>query len=122
MTPDATKRILVVDDDPTIRRLVELCLDGSACHVDLRGGGDEALAAAGVFDFDMLILDLIMPGTDGWEVMRKLRATDSPVRILVTSAHGGADTRMRAELEGADGFLPKPFRPAELRRLVDNLG
>ena len=122
MAPYATKRILVVDDDPTIRRLVELCLDGPACHLDLRGGGEEALAAASVFDFDMVILDLVMPDTDGWEVMRRLRGSDSPVRILVTSAHGEADTRIRAELEGADGFLPKPFRPAELRKLVDDIG
>jgi DNA-binding response OmpR family regulator len=120
---DADQRILVVEDSPMIQRVIEICLRQPARHFDQRRDGDSGLAAARDLHPDLMILDIRLPGIDGWEVLRQLRSTEDgkDVAVLVVTGHNDADTRRRASTEGADGFLSKPFRPEDLRRAVDLL-
>ena len=115
-------RIVVVEDDPTIRRVIELCLDHPSREVDLRADGAAGLEAIRDLNPDLVILDIALPGIDGWEVMRRLRQeNNSNVSILILTAYGDSDTRTRAQFEGADAYLSKPFRPQDLRKVVDLL-
>jgi two-component system OmpR family response regulator len=123
-TPEDTdQRILVVEDSPTIQRVIEICLRHPSRQLDQRGDGQSALAAARDFEPDLIILDIRLPGIDGWEVLRQLRDSGDGKRVsvLVVTAHDDSEARIRARTEGADGFLAKPFRPADLRQAVDLL-
>ena len=123
MTHTSTsQRILVVEDDRTIQRFIELCLDQPERTVDLRRDGESGLEAAFDLDPDLIILDLALPGIDGWEVLRKLRNEPrTAASVLVLTAFADPETRNRAHLEGADAYLSKPFRPNDLRKVVDLL-
>ena len=119
---DTATRILVVEDDPTIQRVIELCLKKNADQIDLRGDGDSGLAAARDLNPDLVILDIALPGIDGWEVLRRLRTGEQDrVAVLILTAVAGPESRMRAEDDGADAFLTKPFHPKDLRAAVDRL-
>jgi len=117
------QRILVVEDSPLNRRVIEMCLRDSKWQVELQKDGISGLAAARDFDPDLIILDIGLPGMDGWEVLRQLRerADHERVTVLIVTAHADNDCRIKAELAGADGFLTKPFRPADLRSAVEKL-
>ncbi len=120
---NSDQRILVVEDSPMVQRVIEICLSQPARHVEQRRDGASGIAAARALDPDLVILDIRLPGIDGWEVLRQLRTTEDGrrVNVLVLTAHADAESRTRARLEGADGFISKPFRPDELRRAVDEL-
>lgn len=121
-TAQASQRVLVVEDDPTIRRLIELCLQEPERTIDLRGDGAAGLEAIREVAPDVVVLDLVLPGIDGWEVLRELRlALSEDVAVVILTADAAAEARARAEAEGADAFMTKPFRPRELRRVVDLL-
>jgi len=119
---NTAQRIVVVEDDPMIRRVIELCLDQPARQVDLRADGDAGLEAVRNLDPDLVIIDIALPGIDGWEVLRRLRlGRRTTPSVLILTAYGDSATRDRAEVEGADAFLSKPFRPQDLRKVVDLL-
>jgi DNA-binding response OmpR family regulator len=120
---DKEQRILVVEDSPEIQRVIEICLRQPARQFDQRRDGASGLAAARDLHPDVMILDIRLPGIDGWEVLRQLRSTEDgrDVAVLVVTGRGDGETRQRASTEGADGFISKPFRPAELRRAVELL-
>ena len=89
----------------------------------MRSDGPSGLAAALEIDADVIVLDVGLPGMDGWEVLSHLRsdARTEETKVLVLTAHAQDQTRARAEDSGASAFLTKPFRPDELRRIVNNL-
>lgn len=119
-TAQASQTVLVVEDDPTIRRLIELCLDQPNRNIDLRGNGAAGLDAIREISPDVVVLDLVLPDIDGWEILRELRlALSGDVAVVIVTADAEAEARARAELEGADAFMTKPFRPNELRKIVD---
>ena len=106
-------KILVVDDEAHIRGVLRLYLTREGYEVTEAADGRHALALVGLHTFDLVVLDLLLPGTDGWEVCRQLRAT-SRVPILMLSARDEeADVIGGLEL-GADDYLTKPFSPREL--------
>lgn len=112
--------VLVVDDSHVIRRLVEVCLGQLELDVRAVGSGVEACAAMSASPPDVLILDVGLPDLSGWEVLefaRAERALDGLTVIMLTGRSDAADLD-RAEASGADRYLVKPFRPAELRRVV----
>lgn len=120
MTAQASQKVLVVEDDPTIRRLIELCLEQPDRNIDLRGDGAAGLEAIKELAPDVVVLDLVLPDIDGWEVLRELRlALSDNVAVLILTADADADARARAEFEGANAFMTKPFRPKELRNIID---
>jgi DNA-binding response OmpR family regulator len=118
-------RILVVDDEPHIRRILTALLSTEGFDVKLARDGTRALAAFEAQPFDLVILDLIMPGATGLEVLAKIRSDpdrgSTPVIILTAK---GQDTDRQAALAGgADDFLTKPFSPKKLvARIREILG
>jgi two-component system OmpR family response regulator len=107
-------RLLLVEDDPKLSRAISRGLRAEGYAVDVSGDGDEALRQAGVWDYDALILDVMLPVRDGLEVCRGLRERGSWVPILMLTARHGVDDRIRGLDAGADDYLPKPFDFGEL--------
>lgn len=106
-------RILVVDDDPSIQKLVSVNLKARGYAVDAVGSGEEALAQFKPGDFDLIILDLILPGLGGIDLCIQIRQ-HSDVPIIVLSAHEDEELKVRALDSGADDYVTKPFSADEL--------
>jgi two-component system copper resistance phosphate regulon response regulator CusR len=107
-------RILLVEDDPRIARFVAKGLREHAFAVDLAGNGDEALYKSSINDYDAMILDVMMPGRDGFSVCRELRATGSVVPVIMLTARDTVQDRITGLDIGADDYLTKPFAVTEL--------
>jgi two-component system KDP operon response regulator KdpE len=110
-------RVLVIDDEPQIRRALRAGLERSGFAVALASNGEEGLDAAAEHPPDIVILDLAMPGTDGFEVCRQLREW-SNVPIIVLSVREGERDKIDALNLGADDYLTKPFSLDELTARV----
>jgi two-component system, OmpR family, response regulator MprA len=108
-------RILVVDDERAVRESLERALELEGYEVELASDGEQALARLGSpAHVDAVILDVLMPGVDGLEVCRRLRARGNPVPVLMLTARAEVDSRVAGLDAGADDYLPKPFALAEL--------
>lgn len=107
------ERILVVDDEPQIRRALRTALTGHGYDVEIAEDGETALALLAARPADAVVLDLVMPGVDGFEVLRETR-TWSDVPVIVLSARGQEADKVRALDIGADDYLTKPFGMEEL--------
>jgi len=109
--PDAT--VLVVDDERNITELVRMYLRADGFRVETASSGEQALEKVRSSCPDVVVLDLMMPGLDGWEVCRRLRASaDIPI-IMLTARTDDVDKIVGLEL-GADDYVTKPFHPREL--------
>jgi two-component system response regulator MprA len=108
-----SRRILVVDDDPMIATTVQRVLRPEGYEVEVALSGAAALDQAREKRPDLIVLDVMMPGIDGLEVCRQLRA-DGNLPILLLTARGGTADRVRGLDTGADDYLVKPFAYAEL--------
>jgi len=108
-----TAHILVVDDDTRLRELLRRYLAENGFRVTTARDAAEARAQLAHFDFDLLIVDVMMPGEDGYALTRALRR-ESEVPILLLTARGEPDDRIEGLEAGADDYLSKPFEPREL--------
>jgi DNA-binding response OmpR family regulator len=108
-----TDRILMIEDDERLAAMVREYLAGSGFRVSVRGTAGEGLATLGREPFDALVLDVMLPDSDGFEVCRRVRAS-SDVPILMLTARGEPTDRIVGLELGADDYLPKPFEPREL--------
>ena len=109
--------VLVVDDDPKIRELLRLYVEREGHRVAFASDGMEALVQARVRSPDLVLLDVMLPGLDGFEVCRQLReASDIPI-LLLTARSGDSDKVVGLDL-GADDYIVKPFSPRELMARV----
>ncbi len=115
---DARGSILVVDDEPTITDVVSRYLERAGYSTRVAGDGADALRIAGESRPDLVVLDLMLPGMDGLEVMRRLREHEGVSVILLTAKGEHAD-RIIGLRRGADDYVVKPFSPAELVARVD---
>src|SRR5438128_930832 len=106
--------LLVAEDDRRLARLLERGLAGEGHVVDVVHDGDEALALASDGEFDVLILDVMMPGLDGFSVVRKLRNQHVATPALMLTARGEVDDRVHGLDAGADDYMVKPFAFDEL--------
>src|SRR5881296_3316537 len=106
-------RILVVEDDPRLAATLDRVLAAEAYDVEVAGDGNEALRRARERPFDLVVLDIMLPGLDGIAVCKRLRAT-GPLPILLLTALGGTEERVRGLDSGADDYLVKPFAYQEL--------
>ena len=106
-------RVLVVDDDPTVREVVVSYLRASGHHVDETGDGESVAALMRDNPADLVVLDLMLPGIDGLEVCRRLRASSDVPVIMLTALGTETDRVVGLEL-GADDYVTKPFSPREL--------
>ncbi|MGN6483173.1 MAG: response regulator [Thermomicrobiales bacterium] len=109
----AAGRILVVDDEPQIRRALQTTLAAHGFEVETAEDGDDALVRIATWTPDAIVLDLVMPGKDGFEVLRDTR-TWSQVPVIVLSARGQESDKVHALDMGADDYLTKPFGIQEL--------
>ena len=107
-------RILLVEDEPSAARMMAKGLREQTYAVDIAQDGEGALYQANVNDYDLIILDIMLPGKDGFEVCRELRAAGSPVPVLMVTARGTIDDRVGGLDIGADDYLTKPFDFREL--------
>lgn len=110
----AGELILVIDDEPNIVQLAQMYLEQDGFRVESAGDGQAALEAVEKLKPAMLVLDIMLPELDGFEVCRRLRAADNPVLILMLTARDeDIDKIVGLEL-GADDYMTKPFNPREL--------
>lgn len=112
--PQKPLRVLVVDDEPAIRRLLHTSLSAEGHQVEEAADGQSALSLLGRNAIDVLVLDLGLPGMDGFEVIRRLREQGSSVPIIVLSSRADEAGKVRALDMGADDFVTKPFGVDEL--------
>jgi CheY-like chemotaxis protein len=115
---DVIKRILVVDDDAGIRTFVSEALNSEGYVVVEAANGAEALAAVSTVQPDLILLDVRMPGVNGWEVLDELRSAAGPQTpvVVTTASYSGQDQALQS---GAQGYLAKPFDLTALYECVD---
>lgn len=115
---DGRKLVLVVDDDPDLRELMKLVLEGAGYGVQTASDGKEALERLALQLPSVVLLDMKMPGMNGWQFAEELRrAYDRRVPIVVVTA--AEDARKTAEEIGAEGYLGKPFELDDVLSLVE---
>ncbi|MBV8997806.1 MAG: response regulator transcription factor [Solirubrobacterales bacterium] len=107
-------RVLVVDDDPPLRRMLARTLSAEGYEVTVAGDGGGALAEAERTAPDVIVLDVAMPGLDGLTVARRLRSKGLPTPILMLTARDAVPDRVAGLEAGADDYLVKPFAVQEL--------
>ncbi|MFE9629634.1 response regulator transcription factor [Streptomyces sp. NPDC006463] len=112
--------VLVVEDDPTVAEVVSGYLARAGCTVEHAPDGPDALRRAAARWPDLVLLDLMLPGLDGLEVCRRLRAT-APVPVIMLTALGDEDDRIAGLELGADDYVTKPFSPRELVLRVESV-
>ncbi len=106
--------VLIVDDDPKLLKMLGRTLSYEGLRVLSAANGGEALATVQAQHPDIIVLDWLMPGIDGIEVMKRLRATKDRSLILMLTARDAVEDRVEGLDNGADDYLVKPFAPAEL--------
>lgn len=102
-------RILVIEDEPKVSRFLERGLKQQAYAVDVAANGEDGLQLAGDHEYDLIVLDVMLPGRDGFGVLRELRAGKQATRVLMLTARDGLADRVRGLDLGADDYLVKPF-------------
>jgi two-component system, OmpR family, response regulator len=114
-------KVLVVDDEASIRALLSATLRLTGFEVRVATGGHEALAAAAEYAPDLVVLDVMMPDLDGFEVAQRLRTSGRPVPVLFLTARDSVEDRISGLTVGADDYVAKPFSYPELRARVGAL-
>ena len=117
---DDAPHLLVVDDDTRIRNLLKQYLTENGFRVTVAGNAAEARRKLEGLDFDLLVLDVMMPGENGVDLTKSLRA-EKQVPILMLTALSETDSRIAGLEAGADDYLPKPFDPRELILRINNI-
>jgi len=115
-------RVLIVEDEAKMSALLRRGLRAEGMAVDVTASGEDALWMAGSTDYDAIVLDVMLPGIDGIEVCRRLRADGVWAPILMLTARDGVADRVAGLDEGADDYLTKPFSYAELLARLRALG
>lgn len=124
-----TERLLVIEDEESIAFGVRDALEHAGFQVQLAHDGPSGLELARGSDYDLLVLDLMLPGLSGLDLLKTLRAEGRDERVIIMTARGSEDDRIHGLEVGADDYLVKPFSPAELvaritaqfrRRKLDN--
>ncbi|MGB8577144.1 MAG: response regulator, partial [Pseudolabrys sp.] len=118
--PDDAPHLLVVDDDRRIRDLLSRFLAGEGYRVTTAETAMDARAKLKGLSFDLLILDVMMPGESGFDLAKAIRG-DSNVPILMLTARDAAESRIKGLEIGADDYLSKPFEPRELSLRIANI-
>lgn len=116
-----TRNVLIIEDDPHISRLIQINLRDLDCDAVIAANGTEGLNIFNGKDFDLVVLDLMLPGTDGLSVCREMRKDDAYVPILVLTAKSTELDRVVGLEMGADDYLTKPFSIPELMARIKAL-
>ena len=118
MTKPGKHRILVVDDELTVCKSIRKVLIREDCEVDMALSGEEALRKEADEPYDVMIVDLMMPGLSGLDLLTMLKARNPKARIIMVTGYPTMKNTLQAMQLGAMDFLPKPFLPTTLRNLV----
>lgn len=118
MTKPGKHRILVVDDEMTVCKSIRQVLIREDCEVDMAQSGEEALRKEDEKPYDVMIVDLMMPGLSGLDLLKMLKARNPKARIIMVTGYPTMKNTLQAMQLGAMDFLPKPFLPTTLRNLV----
>ena len=108
-------RILIIEDDPETAAAIRAVAEALGCATDHRDTLPSGIEAATTGQYNVIVLDRMLPGGDGVDAMARIRAGGSTAMILILSALGRAANRVEGLEKGADDYLPKPFEPEELR-------
>ncbi|MFN3730334.1 MAG: response regulator transcription factor [Fimbriimonadaceae bacterium] len=114
-------RVLIVEDDMALASELARTLESERHKVDVVRDGDAALEAAQEHDYAIILLDVMLPGRDGWSVCETLRRRGDATPILMLTARDAIEDRLRGFEGGADDYLPKPFDVRELRARIQSL-
>ena len=106
---DRIPKVLVVDDEPNIRELVEVALKFHGCAVSVSASGKDALHQADTYEPDLMILDVMLPDMDGFEVCRTLRTSGNDVPVIFLTARDTTTDTIRGLTLGGDDYVTKPF-------------
>jgi two-component system phosphate regulon response regulator OmpR len=120
LLPDDAPHLLVVDDDRRIRDLLSRFLSNEGYRISTAETAADARAKLKGLSFDLIVLDVMMPGESGFDFAKSLREISS-VPILMLTARDAAESRIRGLEMGADDYLPKPFEPRELSLRIANI-
>jgi two-component system cell cycle response regulator CtrA len=107
-------RVLLVEDDASTAKSIELMLKSEGYIVDTTDLGEDGLEIGKIYDYDIIILDLMLPDMDGYEVLKRLRAAKVTTPILILSGLNELDNKLKGLGFGADDYLTKPFDKREL--------
>ena len=107
-------RALLVEDDPTTAQSVEMMLTSAGMVVDSTDLGEDGLEIGKLYDYDIIVLDLMLPDIDGFEVLRRLRDARVQTPVLILSGLTESETKVKGLGSGADDYLTKPFNREEL--------
>jgi two-component system OmpR family response regulator len=102
-------KVLIVDDEPNIRELVQVALTFHGCAVATGATGEDALALADAYGPDLIVLDVLLPGIDGFEVCRRLRARGNEVPVIFLTARDATSDSITGLTIGGDDYITKPF-------------
>ena len=116
-------RVLCIEDDAETRILLKKSLEASGMRVDAVWGGERGLEAALTGRFDCVLLDIMMPGMDGFQVLHALRGQGLTrnLPVIMVTARDDPESRARAEAAGVNGFVGKPFDIRQLTELIREL-
>lgn len=114
-------KILIIDDSLMSRRMMRKILEEDNHEVVEANDGFSALEIFSLENPQMVMLDLTMPGMNGFEVLKKLKTINPNIKVIFATADIQSLTKTSAMQEGADGFIAKPFIPDEIKKLVQNL-
>lgn len=121
-TDNSTKKVLVVDDEPDTLELVKLVLESGGFEAVLANNGKEALAQIATLRPDLVLLDIMMPDMDGWDVFRKMKEKDRDIPIAILTAKAqNIDKLLGLHVLKADDYITKPFGKNELISKVKKL-
>ena len=112
--------ILVVDDDDKIKELIKQFLNEKGFIVSTASNAEEAKTKINIFDFNLMILDVMMPGQDGYDLTKEIKQSKN-IPILLLTAKGEVENRIRGLELGAEDYLGKPFEPQELLLRIKNI-
>lgn len=112
------KKILIIDDEKNIRLTLSQCLELADYQVDTAVSGEHGLEKYSENNYDLVLLDMKMPGIDGMEVLRRIKRQNPLQKVIMITAYGTIETAVEAMKLGAVDYLRKPFTPDEIRSIV----
>jgi len=113
-----SKKVLIIDDEKNIRLTLSQCLEFSNYDVETAVSGEHGLTKYNESKYDVILLDMKMPGIDGMEVLRRIKEQDPLQNVIMITAHGTIETAVEAMKIGAIDYIRKPFTPDEIRSIV----
>ena len=114
-------RILIVDDEPNIRQGLAEALAGQGYEIEQAASGEAALERLGLSSFDLVLVDLVMEGMDGIDLLQEINRLWPQIEVVIITAHGTIETAVKALKEGAYDYLTKPINVKRFRSYVHNI-